>query len=105
MDNPAGYLYRVAQTGARREIRLGRFVELPPESAAHDGGSALDVDLTTALLALRDRHRLAVVMICVYGWTPSEIAALTGASPSTVRSHLRRGLRHLRRALTSGVSS
>lgn len=34
MDNPAGYLYRVAQTHARRDRERGRRVSFPREVAA-----------------------------------------------------------------------
>lgn len=103
MANPAGYLYRVAQTQARRTIDRGRPVTLPPESTAGEEPSpSLDGDLATALLALPDQQRLAVLMVHVYGWTPIEVGRITGTPAVTVRSHLRRGLRHLRASLSKG---
>ncbi len=103
MSNPAGYLYRVAQTRARRMIAGGRPVTFPPEPAAGaDAGSSLDGDLAAALRSLPDRQRLAVLMVHVYGWTPVEVGRITGTPAVTVRSHLRRGLRHLRTSLSKG---
>ena len=103
MSNPAGYLYRVAQTRARRTIARGRPVTLPPEpTVGADSGASIDGDLAVALLSLPDQQRLAVLMVHVYGWTPIEVGRITGTPAVTVRSHLRRGLRHLRTSLSKG---
>ena len=105
MSNPAGYLYRVAQTHARKAITRGRPVNLPSEIRAVDTGPTLvDGDLADALGMLPDRQRLAVVLVHVYGWTPTEVGEITGAPAVTVRSHLRRGLRQLRKSLLKGSS-
>lgn len=105
MSNPAGYLYRVSQTHARREISRGRPVTFPPEPTrgTESGSLLLDGDLTDALRALPDRQRVAVLMVHVFGWSPSEVAEITELPATTVRSHLRRGLRHLRKSLLKGV--
>lgn len=103
MTNPAGYLYRVAQTQARRAIVTGRPVTLPPEAPpSADVAVAFDGDLAVALRRLPERQRLAVVMVHVYGWSPTEIGDLTDTPAVTIRSHLRRGLRHLRTELSKG---
>ncbi len=103
MDNSAGYLYRVAQTRARRAIARGRQVTFPPEPPRDlDSSARVDGDLADALHQLPERQRLAVVMVHVYGWTPNEVGALTGIPAVTVRSHLRRGLRQLRISLSKG---
>ncbi len=60
MSNPAGYLYRVAQTQARRAISRRRPVTLPPEPTSRtDSASSIDVDLADALRQLTDQQRLA----------------------------------------------
>jgi RNA polymerase sigma-70 factor (ECF subfamily) len=104
MNNPAGYVYRVAQTHARRALRGGRPVTLPPECspANPDEQVGVDGDLVDALQALPERQRLAVILVHVHGWTPAEVADFTGTPAVTVRSHLRRGLRALRRTLSKG---
>lgn len=103
MSNPAGYLYRVAQTQARRTITRGRPVTFPPEPMVRaDSGASIDGDLAVALLSLPDQQRLAVLMVHVYGWTPIEVGRITSTPAVTVRSHLRRGLRHLRTSLSKG---
>ena len=106
MSNPAGYLYRVAQTQACRAISRRQPVTLPPEPTSRpDSGSSIDVDLADALRELPNQQRLAVLMVHVYGWTPLEVGRITGTPAVTVRSHLRRGLRHLRISLSKGITS
>ena len=104
MSNPAGYLYRVAQTQARRAISRGRPMTFPPEPTSKSDPRAIDIDLADALRKLPDQQRLAVLMVHVYGWTPIEVGRITGTPAVTVRSHLRRGLRHLRTALSKGTT-
>ncbi len=61
MGNPAGYLYRVGQTAARRSVRWGsRHVMFPSEPVAPDL-PLLDVDLFRALEQLREEHRICRV--------------------------------------------
>lgn len=105
MNNPAGYLYRVAQTHARRAVGRGRPVTFPPEPVSSaESGWSIDGDLADALRLLPDHQRLAVLMVHVYGWTPIEVGRITGTPAVTVRSHLRRGLRHLRNSLSKGIT-
>lgn len=50
MSNPAGYLYRVGQTHARRAVGRGRPVTLPPEPVSiTESGRSIDGDLADAL--------------------------------------------------------
>jgi DNA-directed RNA polymerase specialized sigma24 family protein len=48
---------------------------------------------------LSERQRIAVVLVHAYGWDRKETADLLGTSPSTLSTHLDRGLRKLRTAL------
>jgi Sigma-70, region 4 len=41
----------------------------------------------------------AVVLVHGYGWTPREVAELTGIAPTSVQNHVERGLARLRAAL------
>lgn len=101
MENPAGYLYRVAQTDGRRDRARGRRVSFPPEiTSGRQSEPVLDDQLVNALRELNEPHRIAVLLVHAYGWTPQEIAEMTGSKPATVRSHLRRGLRQMRTLLT-----
>jgi DNA-directed RNA polymerase specialized sigma24 family protein len=92
MENPAGYLYRVGQTAARRARRPQGFLPQPPASEL----PAFEPGLLPALEALSELQRACVVMVHAYGWTQAEVAELLDVSPSTVRTHLSRGLTRLR---------
>ena len=99
MDNPAGYLYRVARSKARRLRR--RPVFLPPVSV--DSAPWVEPGLPAALASLSERQRAAIVLVHSLGWTQSEVSVLLGISQGAVRTHLERGLRRLRSEL--GVSN
>jgi DNA-directed RNA polymerase specialized sigma24 family protein len=105
MDNPAGYLYRVAQTHARRAAQLGQRIAYPPEARPPviPGAQLPDDDLAAALAQLPEHHRMAVLLVHAHGWTPTEVGALTGLRTVTVRSHVHRGLRQLRKLLAEGA--
>jgi RNA polymerase sigma factor (sigma-70 family) len=59
-----------------------------------------DLDLEKALARLSDKQRAVIALHYVYGYTLDESAEVLGCRPGTVRSHLSRGLRSLREALT-----
>jgi DNA-directed RNA polymerase specialized sigma24 family protein len=93
MDNPAGYVYRVARSRARpRKVPV-----LPPVDATRL--PEVEPGLPGALAALPERQRVAVLLVHGFGWTHAEVGELLGISDSTVRNHLARGLDHLRRKL------
>lgn len=96
MDNPAGYLYRVAQSRMRWYRRRPPAVATPsppPPEPAYEPG------LSAALAELTRPQRVAVVMCHGFGLTHREVAALLGISPSTVQNHVERGLTKLRNRL------
>lgn len=97
MDNPVGYLYRVGQSRTRPRRQPVLFPPVP-----HRDNLAVEPGLPAALEQLSERERVTVVLIEAFGWTPTEVAATTGLSLSSVRSYLRRGLDKLRSEL--GVS-
>ncbi len=97
MDNPAGYLYRVAQSSARRGIfrpppRLDPAI-VPTET------HWFEPDLAPAIASLSDKQRAAVILVHGYGWTITEVAEMWGVSFSTVKSHIDRAMKRLRRKL------
>lgn len=92
MDNPVGYLYRVGQSAARRH-RRPMFV-VPPTAAPRL--PEFEPALVPALAALSEHQRAAVLLVHAFDWTQTEAAELLGVSLSTLRTHLRRGLDHLR---------
>lgn len=95
MGNPAGYLYRVGQTAARKARRPARIA--PPVELA----SIPDVEpaLIPALADLSELQRTCVLLVVAFGWTRVETGDLLGIDESTVRTHLRRGLARLQNAL------
>jgi len=93
MENPVGYLYRVAQT----KMKAPRKPELPVVAPA----SIPDVEpgLAPALMALPESQRTAVWLAHGCGWRNTEIAEVLDISDSTVATHIRRGLARLRTEL------
>lgn len=92
MDNPAGYLYRVGQSKARRYFRPRVCFPAVPRSSLPD----IEPRLPEVLSRLTRNQRLAVVLVHGMDWTEQEVADLIGRSRSTVRTHLERGLARLR---------
>jgi RNA polymerase sigma-70 factor (ECF subfamily) len=97
MDNPAGYLFRVGQSTARRHRRWQRPPPPPAVTPTHD--AEVDPDLPLALGRLSARQRTAVVLVHVNGWTLGEAALAMGVGIPTVRTHLARGVDRLQRLL------
>ena len=95
MDNPAGYLYRVGQTSARRMRR--RAPVLPAVRAAELPW--VEPGLPDALARLSDRQRTVVWLVHGLGWSQVDAAELLGLSAASVATHLRRGMARLRRSL------
>jgi RNA polymerase sigma factor (sigma-70 family) len=95
MENPVGYLYRVAQSKARWYHRPRvLFPDVPPVEAPD-----LSPELPTALEGLSRHQRVAVVMIHGLDYSEREVADLLGISRWSVRTHADRGMRRLRSAL------
>ena len=93
MDNPVGYLYRVAQSRSRERRRRALFERPASEDLWVEPG------LPTALTDLPERQRVTVLLVYGAEWTLAETAALLGISRSSVQRHLERGLAKLRRAM------
>ena len=100
MDNPAGYLYRVGQTAARRHRRWSvRQPQLAVEPPFSDDAEPFDGDVFAALAGLRHDQRVAVVLVHCYAYSYREVALLLGASEAAVTNHVHRGLARLRSLL------
>jgi DNA-directed RNA polymerase specialized sigma24 family protein len=82
LDNPVGYLYRVATSRARRYRRWRRPVVLPAESgiAAVESDNALHVMLAKLPLG----QRTAVVLVHVYGWSYQDVAEVEPSATTVV---------------------
>jgi RNA polymerase sigma-70 factor (ECF subfamily) len=95
MANPAGYLYRVGQSKARRYHRPRL---LFPQANPADLPD-FEPGLPAALEGLTESQRQAVILVYALEWTEEEAARVLGKSRSTLRTHLERGLAHLRQSL------
>lgn len=95
MENPAGYLYRVGQSAARKYRR--RSPLFPPVSASEV--PTVEPGLPKALSQLSRSQRTAVILLYALEWSEREVAAVLGVDRSTIRRHRDRGLKKLRRAL------
>lgn len=103
MENPAGYLFRVGQSKARRHLRWGRRVALPVELRSNDSSPRFEPGLDRALADLSDDQRTAVVLVHCFGWTQPEVAEVLEVELHTVRNRVHRGMTALRASL--GVES
>lgn len=95
MENPAGYLFRVGQSAARRHRR--RSPLFPPVVSSEI--PVVEPGLPAALNQLSRSQRVAVVLVHALDWSEREAAEFLGVDRSTVRRHRDRGLKKLRTAL------
>jgi DNA-directed RNA polymerase specialized sigma24 family protein len=93
--NPAGYLYRVGQSKARKYTRPR--VLFPSFPGAET--PRVEPGLQPALESLSKNQRVAVVMIHAMDFSEREVADLMGISRWAVRTHADRGLARIRAAL------
>jgi DNA-directed RNA polymerase specialized sigma24 family protein len=93
MANPAGYLFRVGQSKSRRRLPPRLFRTTPVVLPEVEPG------LVEALMALPESQRTAVWLAHGCSWSHAEIAAVLEVTPSTVATHIGRGLARLRSEL------
>lgn len=93
MDNPVGYLYRVAQSRTRR--RRQPLLPAPERLGLPD----VEPALVPALLELPSQQRTAVWLVHGCHWTQREAAEAMGITPSSVSTHVQRALTSLRTRL------
>jgi RNA polymerase sigma factor (sigma-70 family) len=111
MDNPVGWLYRVAFNLAHSHFRRAR-AERKALQAAEDAGRQLPpVDLVgryeirAALESLPRRQRRAVVLRHYIGLSVQEVAEAMECSDRTVKRLTSEALEALRRQLDPGVKT
>jgi DNA-directed RNA polymerase specialized sigma24 family protein len=97
MENPTGYLYRVAQSRSRS--RKHGLLPWASDTTVPD----VEPGLVDALRELSPSQLRAVWLVHGCGWTYAETAVALRVSTSTVGSHVSRALDHLRDRL--GVTS
>jgi RNA polymerase sigma factor (sigma-70 family) len=96
MENPLGFLYRVAQSRSRRYKRWMNQTTFPsrfPE-VVHEDESVHDV--LELLADITEEQRQCILLIHAFDWTYEEVAGLMGVSRSVVNNHVHRGLSRLR---------
>jgi DNA-directed RNA polymerase specialized sigma24 family protein len=99
MANPAGYLYRVGQSAARRLRRHNRGRVAFPVEQPDPEQPGLPGDVFAELARLRHEERVSVLLVHGYRFTYREVADLLGASEAAVTNYVHRGLTKLRRRL------
>ncbi len=96
VDNPSGYVYRIAYRYASRSDRR---LSPVPQVVPPDQLPWIEPGLSAALTRLSPMQRQVVVLVEGFEWTHRETAELLDVAPSTVQKHLERGLVKLRAAL------
>lgn len=100
MDNPEGWVYRVAVNWARSWLRrVGRQRTLHGEAPSADHPN-FEPGLAPALRRLSSDHLEVVVLRYLQDWSEAEIAAALDLRPGTVKSRLHRAMAQLREELT-----
>jgi DNA-directed RNA polymerase specialized sigma24 family protein len=95
MDNPAGYVYRVARSRIGRRRRRLVLADLPGVDRLPD----VEPALAGLLAGLPERQRVCVFLVHGCQWHYGEVGELLGLSASSVRTHCDRALFALRRGL------
>lgn len=98
-SNPVGYLFRVGQSSTRAQRTWTKRTTrtFPREQSSQDG--TLAVDLGQLLAALPDAQRLCVLLVHGHRWSYKEVAELLDINLSSVRNHVHRGTKRLRKTL------
>jgi DNA-directed RNA polymerase specialized sigma24 family protein len=97
MANPIGYLYRVGQTAARRQ--RARPIPIDEATFRDHGIPEINPELIPALAQLSAQQRTTVMLVHAFGWTIRDVARMLELAPSTIQTHLERGLERLRHQL------
>ncbi len=102
IDDPTGYLFRVALNGSRMRARAARraarrLVAIDP---SYDPFDEVDLreDVQRMLRSLSPRQRAALVLLDLYGYGSEDAAAIMRIRPSTVRALATQGRVVLRTA-------
>lgn len=96
MDNPAGYLYRVASNAAKKAKRSTIVSDFSP---VVERLPWVEPGLGPALASLTEMQRAVVALVHAWEFSLSEAAELLEITKSTVQTHEQRGMATLRRKL------
>lgn len=97
MENPAGYLFRVGQSAARRMAKSDRRSFRRSEVVFEEPWA--EPGFGPAWSSLTERQRIVTGLVHGFGWSLREVADLLGLSKAAVQTHERRAMRKLRRDL------
>jgi RNA polymerase sigma factor (sigma-70 family) len=101
MDRPEAWLYRVAANRARSRWRRAGAHRRAMSRAPRVSPTAADPDeaimVRDALARLPERQRCALTLRYLLDLPPNDVAAYMGCGVETVKTHLKRGLAHLRK--------
>jgi RNA polymerase sigma-70 factor (ECF subfamily) len=105
IDDPTGYLFRVALNGFRMRLRTARraarrLVWSEPERDPFDEIEVRE-DVRRLLLGLAPRQRAALLLLDMYGYDSTEAARIMGIRRSTVRALATKGRAVLRKTGSS----
>jgi len=101
MDNPSGWVYRVALNWSRTQLRRRAIAaRLLPHETLDPGEPVVEPGLVGAVAQLPMRQREVVVLRYVLDWSEVEIAAALGIPRGTVKSRLHRALARLREEMS-----
>jgi RNA polymerase sigma-70 factor, ECF subfamily len=98
LHSPAKWIWRAAFRIALGEMQRGS-KQLPIDWREYPSDSALPNALLWALRGLTVKQRAALILRFYAGYSTREVAAILGITSGTVRVHLSKGRRRLRRLL------
>ena len=102
IDDPTGYLFRVALNGSRMRIRAARraAVRVMKASEKVDPFDEVDMreDVRRMLRTVTPRQRAALILLDLYGYDSKDAARILRVRPSTVRALATQGRAELRNA-------
>jgi RNA polymerase sigma factor (sigma-70 family) len=100
IDDPTGYLFRVALNGFRMRRRRAAMAVRKVLPVAESGDAFLDAemraDVRQLLLGLTPRQRAALLLVDLLGYPSEQAASILGVRASTVRALATQGRRALR---------
>lgn len=96
LDNPAGWVYRVAMNWSVSRLRRRNRERLGQDWDVCASDQPDNIDLHRALAKLSLKGRSVVVLRHMLGWSTAETAAALGMKEGTVKSILARTLAELR---------
>lgn len=106
MNDPEGYVFRVAINVWKAPARSTELVEVLPDVADHGderGAVEIRLSLLPAIGRLSERQRAIVTLVGLCDMEPHEVAATLGIAPATARVHLTRARDALRKELADVV--